>query len=1583
MDNLSGQTLKGYELKELIGQGGFGAVYRAFQTLVKREVAVKIILPQYANHPDFIRNFEAEAQLIARLEHLHIVPLYDYWREPDGAYLVMRWLRGGSLQSSLRQGAWSIENAARLLDQMAAALTVAHRNNVIHRDIKPGNILLDQDGNAYLTDFGIAKNLDSGNGAEEKGAVVGSPAYMSPEQIRSEDITPQTDIYSLGVVMYEVLTGEQPYGPNLTSSELIFKHLGEPLPELRKFRADLPAGLDLVIERATSKRPDERFTDVIEFAKEFRKAVNLTATFGGLTPSTDVVTTETGSPLFTIKGVGTGRITIDAEALGIAMLEPENPYKGLRAFQEADAADFFGRSQLIERLQNRLMEDHPMARFLAVIGPSGSGKSSVVKAGVLPSLRKGALSGSDRWFYVEMVPGIHPVGKLAQALLSVAIDPPPGLPRQLREHERGLVQAVNRILPDDNSELVLIIDQFEEAFTQAEDEQERDHFLKSLLVATTDPESRLRVIATLRADFYDRPLLFPEFGNLMRERTEVVLPLGAAELEEAIVGPAHRVGMTVDEKLIAAVVSDVSGEAGALPLLQYALTEVFERRKGRNLTLEAYQDSGGALGALARRAEDLYNEMNADQQATVRQLFLRMVTLGEGTEDTRRRVRWAELFSVAADQDQMQTVMDAFTRYRLLTTDADPATREPTITVAHEALIRKWERLRGWLNDSREDLLLQRRLNQATDEWLNSKRDRSFLASGVRLGQFEQLVASGDIALSQEEREFVQASVVEREARAAEEEARKAKELELKRRSRNRSIAATVAAGVALMGIILTAIALYQRAEAQEARADAEDNAATATIAQGQAEYNAATAVVAQSQAEANEQQARSLSLAYYSQQALQENAVNTAIALGMEAVAIPSPNALAENALFNAAVTPGTRHVLPETDVTLATTISADGLYGLSSSGNPFGEAADTSVKYWDLETGQVIHTLTGHTAAVWDVAFSPDGTQALSCDADGVIILWNLADGTEIKRFEAGVKWVLTVTFTPDGKRFVSGGGDNLNNADFSPDSTELVLWDIASGEIVRRFEGHQKPVWGVAVSADGQSLLSASADPFGTGSAVDNSVRLWNIETGEEQRQFTSDLTGFLSVVLTPDGTGALAGLGGGDPVLMYYNLADGTERRFELAHTDAIWAVSITGDGRTALSGGGDNLMILWDVATGKPIRTFIGHGSAVLGATISADGRIGFSAGSFDTTLRIWDLVNGAEIQQNNIGQTAPTTVFALNQSQTQALLGTSDGSVVLWDTTENRLIYSLAGHKTEIRSVAISPDGKFGAAGAINDTDAGEENADILVWNLETGEEVYRLVGHTREVNALAFSPDGSRLYSGSNDNDPAKRVRVWNMATGEEETIDFGEQSETIWSIALSPDGTTLAIGNAAGEIKLFDAASGEPRAIAFSEGHTNLVRSLIFNANGTQLLSGSADNNVILWDATTGAKIREFRGHTGAVESAALNGDGSFMLSAGDDGTIRLWSVATGQQTRLYDGHEGIVAGAYFIGGSQTFLSAGEDQTIRRWQTLGTLDELLQWVEANRDVIPLTDEERQRYGLPVASVPEVEGTQQGDTLN
>jgi len=229
MDDLSGQVIKSYELVERIGIGSFGMVYRAHQRQVKREVAIKIISPRFANHPDFIRAFEAEAQLIARLEHLHIVPLYDYWREPDSAYLVMRWLRGGSMRESISQGPWAIAAVRQVLDQIAAALTTAHRMGVVHRDIKPANILLDLEGNAFLTDFGIATQVRDAGAAGGQQASIGSPAYVSPEAITHEPVTPRSDIYSLGIVLYELLTGRLPFSAE-TETELLHRHLYEPMP---------------------------------------------------------------------------------------------------------------------------------------------------------------------------------------------------------------------------------------------------------------------------------------------------------------------------------------------------------------------------------------------------------------------------------------------------------------------------------------------------------------------------------------------------------------------------------------------------------------------------------------------------------------------------------------------------------------------------------------------------------------------------------------------------------------------------------------------------------------------------------------------------------------------------------------------------------------------------------------------------------------------------------------------------------------------------------------------------------------------------------------------------------------------------------------------------------------------------------------------------------------------------------------------------------------------------------------------------------------------------------------------------------
>lgn len=275
MENRTGQSLKGYELLERIGSGGFGAVYRAYQSTIGREVAVKVILPHFANRPDFIRRFEAEAQLVARLEHLHIVPLYDYWREPGAAFLVMRWLRGGSVADTVREGALSLQATAVLLDQVTAALTVAHAAGIVHRDLKPSNILLDEEGNAYLADFGIAADLRHGDGSGSKGeAVLGSPAYLAPEEVRGEALTARTDIYSLGVSLYELLTGAHPFA-GANKVELLYKQINDPLPPLATLAGDVGRDLDVVIQRATAKDPQQRYDNALELAVAFRKAARL------------------------------------------------------------------------------------------------------------------------------------------------------------------------------------------------------------------------------------------------------------------------------------------------------------------------------------------------------------------------------------------------------------------------------------------------------------------------------------------------------------------------------------------------------------------------------------------------------------------------------------------------------------------------------------------------------------------------------------------------------------------------------------------------------------------------------------------------------------------------------------------------------------------------------------------------------------------------------------------------------------------------------------------------------------------------------------------------------------------------------------------------------------------------------------------------------------------------------------------------------------------------------------------------------------------------------------------------------------
>jgi hypothetical protein len=777
------QPLRGYRLIERIGEGPLGVVSRAQQPRVGRDVAIKVIPPELANDPDYVRRFEREARLVARLEHPHVVPLYDYWRDPDGSYLVMRFLRGGSLRERIdRSGRLSLDGAAEMVEQVASALAAAHREGIVHGDVKPGNVLLDEDGNAYLSDFCIATGSSASR--RKRSPPTGVPSYLAPEQTRGDAATPASDVYALGVVMFEALTGRHPF-PDRSPDLVVERDRWDRLPSVVSLRPDLPPAVDDVLSGATQTDPDLRFGGAPSVAAAFRLAI--------------------GAP--------------SAASTRTLAFEVANPYKGLEAFDEPDAPDFFGRERMTERLVARLAEEVDGSRLLAVVGPSGSGKSSLVWAGLLPALRCGALPGSGAWFVTGLVPGARPFEELEAALLRVAIDPPASLAEQLQRDEQGLLRAVGRILPaDDSTELVLVVDQLEELFTLTGRESERSAFLAAIAEATTDRESRLRVILTLRADFYDRPLLDPRFGPLLAERTEAITPLVPDELERAIVGPADRVGVSLEPSLVAEMVADVAHQPGALPLLQYSLTELFGRRRGRMMTSAAYHELGGVSGALAARAEELFTAFDAEGREACRQMFLRLVAPGEGAEDSRRRVPRSELDALEVEPGSLEFAIGAFGRHRLLSFDRDQLTREPTVELAHEALIRAWSRLRDWIDEGREDLRAHRRLAASTDEWLASGRAAGFLATGARLERLSSWVAETRLALGRSEREFVEESLRRHEEEAAVERARDEHERSLERRSVRRMRALVAVLAVAsLVAATLTVVAVNQRGRAERA----------------------------------------------------------------------------------------------------------------------------------------------------------------------------------------------------------------------------------------------------------------------------------------------------------------------------------------------------------------------------------------------------------------------------------------------------------------------------------------------------------------------------------------------------------------------------------------------------------------------------------------------------------------------------------------------------------------------------------------------------------------------------------------------
>ncbi|HET6770584.1 MAG TPA: BTAD domain-containing putative transcriptional regulator [Actinomycetota bacterium] len=1454
---LGAAPFRGYRLLDQIGEGAYGAVHRAFQPEVGREVAIKIIHPRLANHPEFIRRFSTEAQLIARLEHPHIVPLYDYWREPDGAYLVMRYLRGGSLRQALAHGPLAADRAVALVDQVALALAAAHRQGVVHRDVKPANILFDEEGNAYLSDFGIAKDLAAaGGGSSDRSAPSRFAYYISPEEARGEPPTLLGDVYSLGLVMYELLTGRHPFAET-PPEELLKMHMHESVPSVRPSRPELPSSLDEVIARATAKEPTDRYPDMHALGTAFREAFP--------TPS---------------------------EAAVAFAGEIRNPYKGLRAFLEADAPDFFGREALTDSLVEALRGGTPDARFLAVVGPSGSGKSSAVRAGLVPALRSGAVEGSDRWFIVDMLPGAHPFEELESALLRIAVASRPGLVGPLAEDDDGLPQIVEQILPTEDSELLLVIDQFEEVFSLVEDEDVRARFLRVIRGAVTDPRGRVRVLVTLRADFFDRPLLYKGFGDLLSARTHAITPLTVAELERAVSGPAERAGIRVEPQVVAEIVSEVATQPGALPLLQYALTELFDRRTESTLTAEAFHDLGGVAGALSGRAEALFDRLNRAGKDAVRQLFLRLITLSEGeAPDTRKRVPRAELMSLDLDREALESVIETFGARRLLSFDRDPGTRGPTVEMAHEAMLREWNRLREWVEDAREDLRVGRQLSASAREWGEAGRDSSFLITGPRLDQLETWSTRSGLSLTPQERDFLDASVGERARHRAEEEVRQARERALERRSfrRLRALVAVLTAAALVAGG-LTAFAFNQRRRAER---------------EARLAFARELAAAAEANLEADPELSILLSLR------------------AVEATRSSDGSALpeAEEALHHAVVASGIALTVP----------GLGGAVDWSPAGTMFvtgGPEESGVIDIRDPATGKSLRAFRGHDVDVNAVAFSSDGSMLATTGDDGAAKVWDPATGKQLWSFGApeGAGPVWGPSFSPDGSllaatwirqdlvrlfdltsgrtlREIEGFGASWATS-FSPDGRHLaiatlalpgaVVVEVTSGEVVFRLHAGDSPLWDIDWSPNSRWIATSSDD---------STIGIWDGVSGKLQFKVFGHSGPILSADWSPDSGRLITGS------------SDGTAR---------VWKVT---------EHGTTEVLTLSSRARG-----------GIRGVAFSPDGQRIISGEEEISAVKVWDVGLDGNAEWSNIAADPEAFGGVAFTADGRSVVATSEGGAIgISDAESGRRISTLARdpgvapgtvrlEKTyasyDAHGVDVSPDGRLVAA-------AGQK---AQVWDVSTG-RIVTTIPSLGGIEDVAWSPDGRLLATGSFGGVTQIVGRSGRPVATLRPEVGF-----QLNAVRFSPDGRLLATASyptgrpnpSAAEVKIWDWREGEivQRIRTWAYG-------LAFDPSGARIATAGGSGLTQIWDVETGREVQTLAGHSGSVFDVAFSPDGSSIATAGSDRTIRLWDPLSGVQRLVLDGHEAGVREIAFSPDGSKLASSSSDGVVRVWAV--DLDDLI----------------------------------------
>ncbi|MEV4033734.1 nSTAND1 domain-containing NTPase [Streptomyces umbrinus] len=1091
----------------------------------------------------------------------------------------------------------------------------------------------------------------------------------------------------------------------------------------------------------------------------------------------------------------------------------ESPYRGLARFETGDSGRFFGREQLTADLLDLLRR----RRFAAVFGPSGNGKSSLLRAGLIPALQHTQERALRPAAIRILTPGERPAR--THAPLLTPTDPGSG-----------------------GADTFVIVDQFEEVFTLCHDAAERTRFIDLLLTAR-ESESRLRVLLAVRGDFYGRCADHRGLADALRDANLLVGAMSRAELRDAVVKPAAAAGLTVERTLTARLVNEVADAPGGLPLLSHVLMETWRRRRSKTLTLAGYEAAGALGGAIAKTAEDVYNRFTQQEAAAARRILLRLVAPGEGTLDTRRPAQRTEVETIG--RPETAQALEALVRARLLTFDDD------AVEIAHETLLTAWPRLRGWIEDDRERLRAHRKLTEAAHTWRDLGRERDALYRGSRLATArDHFGAPHRDDLTELEHAFLTASS------AAHEQA-----LRAAARITRRLRALTATLSVLLVLAVIASLIAYQQQQAADAAqqvALSRQLAAQSAALTGTDPDLAALMAVHAYRMSPTSQAVESLYTAAAMPleetfRRLYRTPVATVV-FSPDGDTVATSDVDGEVSLWDTG-SGRLRSKLPAHNESV-------NVMAFSQDGRTLAVTDRGTVRLWDTDSGRhhtslrLRATVAGAESdvSVFSMALSPDGRTLATGNTDGTVRMWNTQTGRHHTTLPRQTGPGVFVAFSPDGhalattsfdgavrlwnadtgrlRRSLPGHTGPVNAVAFSPDSRTLALattgrdsamqlWDADTGRLRRSLPGRATSV---VFSPDGRTLATTSGD---------RTVRLWDADTGRLRRSLPGHSSMVIAVVFSPDSR------------TLTSSSDDGTLRMFDVTvnpraiHTGRLKdaeSMAISQDSRVLATTSKNGAVRLWDAGSGRLRATLPQHMNAVNSLALTTDGR---TLAINDTSgIGLWDTATGRLLKSMPADNSDATSMTFNQKGDALATIGLTRGTE-LWNTATGRLLKHLAiERRTELSGflLAFSPDGRTLAVGGAK--------GQVRLYDTATGRLRKSLTGQTAPLTSVAFSPDGRTMAAGGGNS----TVTMWDGTSTSSHRF-LRSLPETTGAMAFSPDGRTLATASTNNQVQLWDMATGG--TLATLSGHTDTVHSIAWSRDGRTLTTGSTDQAVRVWNA------------------------------------------------------------------------------------------------------------------------------------